>query len=109
MFDDFDKIVLTEVEKSAFDKFSNSDTAKLSREEYKCLHRLGFIPQYMDEPNDRVYRLNNRGLHYRSFLSGQALEARRRKFRIWIPVLIDTVLSLSAIIISIIALNRTKG
>lgn len=109
MFDDFDKIVLTKSEKIAFDKFSDSDMAKLSREEYICLHRLGLIPQYMNEPKDKMYRLNNRGLHYRSFLSGQALEARRRKFRIWIPVLIDTVLSLSAIIISIIALNKTNG
>lgn len=107
MFDNFDKIVLTKEERDILNKFDDSGKAVLTQQEYMIMYRLSFVNPVWDSPSDSIYRLNNNGLHYRTFFLNNQNQEQRLKFRIWLPVLIDSILSIAAITISIIALVKT--
>lgn len=76
----------------------------------RTLTEYGFVEPYRS--SDREFVITPLGLHYCEYIDRKVAESRKRErkesFRFWLPVVLSNIMALAALIISIIALQKTQ-
>ena len=108
-----DSLFLSHAEQAAFDKFKTSDSAALSKDEYKLLLGYGLVEKSLDGssgwfeslPDSGECRLSRKGIAFRSYQQA----AQKRKRLETIRYTITTTIAVIALILSAIAIAAELG
>ena len=114
---DYEKILLTNMEQIAFDKFKYSDTSTLTKTEFQMLKAKGLIigsingksDWFDDLPQSGICEISNLGKNLRLYQHNQKILTRKenRRYRINTALSIIALLIASAsLIVSIFALLK---
>lgn len=112
--EDFSQIVLSEREMHLFQKFKYADRLVLTRDEWAVLSQTDLIKHHLEGhsdwfdnlPESGICELSEKGVRYREYLNQQSSLLRKGTRRFWIPIIISNLISLAAVVISLISLTR---
>lgn len=105
---DYSLIMLSDRERKIFEKFKVSDTATLTREEFRLLREKGLVAGTMSGasdwfdslPNKGVCKLSDRGRDLRSYQMLVRRKESTESVRYWIT----TVIAILALILAVVSL-----
>ena len=111
---DFSQTILNENEMRLFRKFKHVNQVVLTRDEWVILSQTDLIKQHLGGhsgwfdtlPKQGVCELSEKGIRYREYLKQQAVLMRKETRRFWIPIIVSNLVSVVAIVISIISLMK---
>lgn len=117
---DFGKIVLSMKDERILEALVRFDVAKINSFDSAHLLELGLIAKFKPEEYDDVYYITEKGKLYLKFKEDMELEKRenfcreeerfqKENKREWIGILLSNVLSFMAVIISLIALLKSRS
>lgn len=114
---DFTTILLSDEEQKIFDKFKSDNSALLTRKEFNAMAKRGLVigalggkSNWFDNlPEIGVAHLSETGKSLKLYQKQTARKEHVARVRHWVPVFVSSLLSVIAIIISVIALLGELG
>lgn len=114
---DYDKILLTDMEQTVFDKFKNSDTAILTQSEFQILKTKGLVigaingksDWFDDLPQSGACTISDLGKVFRIYQRNLYLLSKHEKSRYRINTIFSIIallISTASLIVSILALLK---
>lgn len=114
---DYSLVVLSEYEQTLFNRFRDSNFVELDRAEFRVLRNKELVTGAINGKSDWFDELPDRGKcaispfgkGLRAYQKQKERDERTIRIRHWVPVLVSSLLSIVAIVISVIALLGQLG